>query len=114
MKIKDFKEVHKSEWPHNNNKALKKVYLNGQFLVQEFHEEHVIRLTINQTSRKGNNRKDGITWDQLQEIKSKVGYADKCAVEVYPEDANVVNVSNMRHLFILPMRPDFAWTKIQY
>lgn len=32
-------------------------------------------------------------------------------VEVYPEQSNLVNVANMRHLFILPVRPEFAWSK---
>jgi hypothetical protein len=61
--------------------------------------------------RKGSKWVDGITWDQLQEIKRGVGLGDKLAVEVYPEDKNIVNVANMRHLFVLPERPLFAWAR---
>lgn len=45
---------------------------------------------------------DGITWDDLQWIKRAAGYGDREAVEVYPLDDDVVNVANMRHLWILP------------
>lgn len=39
------------------------------------------------------------------------GLADSWAVEVFPADADVVNVANMRHLWILPDAPAFAWRK---
>ncbi|WP_441316779.1 DUF7694 domain-containing protein [Halomonas sp. hl-4] len=32
-------------------------------------------------------------------------------MEVYPDDANIVNVSNMRHLWVLPEQPAFMWRK---
>ena len=108
MKIKPFSEVPRHEWPREN-KNLFKVFLSSQFLVQEYREDGVIRLSICQTKRKGSKWADGITWDQLQEIKNAVGYHDKCAVEVFPERSKVVNVANMRHLFVLPERPDFTW-----
>lgn len=55
---------------------------------------------------------DGISWDELMRIKSEVGYKDSWAVEVYPSDSHVINVANMRHLFLLKEKPDFAWEKI--
>lgn len=106
-----FDEVPSKDWPTMNNEKLKRVFVNKIFMVQEYHEDNHIRLTVNSIKRRGNNWKDGITWEQLQEIKSAVGYGNKCALEVYPEDNNIVNVSNMRHLFILPERPTFAWIK---
>jgi hypothetical protein len=44
-------------------------------------------------------------------IKNAVGYQDRDAVEVYPSQTDVVNVSNMRHLWILPEKLDFAWRR---
>lgn len=105
------KEIPRKDWPNRKNKNLKKVFISKFFMVQEYHEKNHIRLTVNNVKRRGNNWKDGITWDQLQEIKSAVGYGNKCALEVYPENDNFVNVANMRHLFILPERPAFAWYK---
>ena len=89
------------------------VWANAYFLVQEFKEDGgVIRLTVNTTSIGGSGRwKDGISWDALQEIKSAVGYGDRDAVEIYPRDADVVNVANMRHLWITPEPISFAWRK---
>lgn len=111
--VNKFKEVPNRDWPNRNNKNLKRVFVSKLFMVQEYHEKNQIRLTVNLIKRRGNNWKDGITWDQLQQIKSEVGYGNKCAVEVYPEDNNVVNVANMRHLFVLLERPVFAWNKEQ-
>lgn len=50
---------------------------------------------------------DGVSWDTLQAIKSDLGFADAWAVEVYPPDDAVVNLTNMRHLWIMPS--DYAW-----
>lgn len=111
-KLKPFKTVPQSEWPNNRRDNLTNVYLSGEFLVQQYSEDNsVIRLSICKTKRQGTRWADGITWDELQQIKSLIGFANSCAVEVYPENRNVVNVANMRHLFVLPERPAFAWKK---
>lgn len=69
------------------------------------------RITVNRTTfaPKGNRWADGITWDDLQQIKADVGRGDRWALEVYPPDVHVVNVANMRHLFVVAERPWFAW-----
>ena len=91
--------------------APKEVYKSSEFLVQIFNlDNKPTRLTVNKVKRKGNGWADGITWDQLMQIKRLLGYADMCAVEIYPPDRDIVNVANMRHLWIVDM-PDFAWKK---
>lgn len=55
--------------------------------------------------------KQGITWDDLQQLKAEAGYGDRQAVEIYPADEDVVNVANMRHLWVLPESLPFAWKK---
>lgn len=52
---------------------------------------------------------DGISWDDLQRLKSEAGFGHVCAVEVYPPDARVVNVAPMRHLFLLDEVPPYVW-----
>lgn len=69
------------------------------------------RLSVNRTEwdeRQGRFR-DDISWDDLQRLKEEAGYGAHCAVEVYPPDAAVVNVANMRHLFLLDSPPPFMW-----
>lgn len=81
------------------------------FVAQVFREKNgVLRISVNRTELENGGRwKDGITWDELQEIKNQVGYAHKMAVELFPEAAGVVNVANMRHLWVLPEPLPFAW-----
>lgn len=54
---------------------------------------------------------DGLTWDDLQRLKAEAGFGDRWAVEVYPPDASVVNVANLRHLWLLTTAPTFAWKR---
>lgn len=54
---------------------------------------------------------DGLTWDELQRAKGECGFADYWAVEVYPKDGALVNVANMRHLWLLKDAPPMAWTE---
>lgn len=78
-------------------------------VVQQNKSGH-LRITVNRTllDDKG-GWKQGISWDELQHIKNAIGYADRTAVEVYPPASRVVNVANMRHLFLLPEHPAYAW-----
>lgn len=55
--------------------------------------------------------RDGITWDDLQRVKRDCGFGDVWAVEVYPDDSELVNVANMRHLWLMAEAPAFAWRK---
>lgn len=69
------------------------------------------RLSIHRTTIKNGRWSDGILWDDMQRLKSECGRGDKCGVEVYPADEDLVNVANVRHVFILPEAPAFAWKK---
>lgn len=83
-----------------------------EFVVQAFRVPgDVIRLSVNRTHVDPSTMRwvDGITWDDLQRLKSEAGYGDREAVEVYPPDANVVDVANIRHLWVLPERLPFSW-----
>lgn len=106
--------VPQSSWPASQFDPKRfAVFLSTDYLVQAFNEDDgVIRLSINK-AKMGINRRwvDGVSWDELQEIKNQCGYADFDAVEVYPRENDVVNVANMRHLWILPEKLSFAWRK---
>lgn len=86
---------------------------NKSFLVQIFKEEHATRLSINKTelNKDGSAWSDGITWDEIQRIKANLGYGDSCAIEIYPPEKDLVNVANIRHIFIVDKAPEFMWKK---
>lgn len=99
MKVQSIPE---NQWPYmGGGKAPVRVFLSEKFLIQEFLEnDGVVRITVNHKKRRGNNWMDGITWDELQDVKASIGYADSYAIEVYPKDKDIVNVANMRHLWV--------------
>ena len=102
-------EVPRELWPgisYNRTRAFR----SNKFLVQEFEEKNAIRLSVNRVVMGSGGRwEENITWDDLQDIKREVGHGDKFAIEIYPEDGNIVNVANMRHLWILDKRLDMGW-----
>lgn len=103
--------IPKEEWPVVIS-GLWQVWRSRSFLVQLYASAYggVIRMSVNRTSlTKGGHWPDQITWEQLQKLKRECGYADFDAVEVYPSDRDVVNVTNMRHLWILEQPLAFAW-----
>lgn len=103
-----FKEIPQAQWP-SFPPGLCRVFKSDEFLVQEYKSESgQLRLSVNAIKRTVKGWKDGITWEQLQHIKRMIGYANRCAIEVFPPDKDLVNVANMRHLWIVDM-PDFAW-----
>ena len=112
--MKKFKNIPQNQW-RNIPKGLFEVWTNKDFLVQINKEASGIRITINKLIYKVIKGEpiwdDGISWDQIQEIKSLVGYGDKWAVECFPPDQEVVNVANMRHIWILNNPPEYGWHK---
>jgi len=71
----------------------------------------VVRLSVCRTSLNGERWQDGISWDDLQRLKRECGYGNADAIEVFPADADVVNVANMRHLWIMAEPIECAWRK---
>ena len=53
--------------------------------------------------------KDGISWDDLQRLKTEAGFGGRWAVECFPPTSEVVNVSNMRHLWLIETPTAFGW-----
>ncbi len=84
---------------------------NNEFLAQLFDENGHLRLSVCRTKLTPNRQRwaEGITWDELQAVKSAVGFADRWAVEVFPPDVEVVDVANMRHLWLLDDPPAYGW-----
>ena len=107
-------EIPRAQWPANAPPTIMRVFRSRDYLVQEYREPNplvISRLSICRTSISGNRWKDGITWDELQRIKNECGYGNTDAIEIYPADNDVVNVANMRHLWVLDAPIPFAWRK---
>jgi hypothetical protein len=71
------------------------VWSNQDFYAAAFQEDHAIRLDIVR-----HDCKDGVTWDELREVKKNCGFGDYDAVEFYPHEKDVINTGNVRHLYI--------------
>ena len=107
-------EIPQNQWPSDPDPTRAKVWRSNKFLAQLFLEVCVDRLSICRTEL--NNQggwKDGISWEELQLIKSQCGFGHLDAVEIYPPDADVVNVANMRHLWLLSIALPFGWHSVE-
>jgi len=84
---------------------------NKDWLIQQFEDNGHTRLTICRAQRAPNGQRwaDGITWDELMWLKAEAGHAESWCVEVYPPDREVVDVANMRHLWVLAEPPGYGW-----
>jgi len=88
------------------------IYRSRYYLVQMFAEAdpNIIRLSICRSKIGQDGRwLDGLSWDELQSIKSAVGYGDFQAFEVYPADSKVIDVANMRHLWVMQQPIPLGW-----
>lgn len=104
-------EVPRSDWPLQIPPGLMRAWRSRDFLVQLYRspEPAIWRLSVNRTSISGERWRDGISWDELQRLKAEAGFSHTWAVEVYPSAESVVNVGNLRHLWLLPEPPPYAW-----
>lgn len=105
-------QIPRDQWPHDEVGSIIEVWISRTFLVQVHGETSgVLRCSINRTTLDGSGAwEQNITWDELMEIKRQIGRGESYAVEVLPEDRNIVNVANLRHIWILP-RPVCGWRR---
>lgn len=87
------------------------VWEDGTFCASAFLDQNTIRLDIHRK-----DMKDGLGWDELQNIKTKCGFGEFDAVEFYPRNCDVLNTGNIRHLYLfstlLPqIRRGYTWKK---
>jgi len=89
------------------------VYRSSRFLAQVFaRRDGARRISVMRTMiDESGNWLQGISWDDLMAVKSGCGFANCWAVECFPAETEVVNVANLRHLFVLPEAPAFAWRR---
>ena len=103
-------QLPRESWPGFRPPDLIEVWRSRHFLVQIYREPNGFeRMSVNETKHDGIRWADGITWDELMRLKRECGRGQRDALEVYPADKDIVNVANMRHLFLPPEPVSFAW-----
>lgn len=101
------------QWPtHFSGDKPIEIWRSKEFLLQVYVGNGIERLSVNRCRLgRGGNWSEDISWDDLQRLKRECGRGDFDAVEIYPRDADLVNVANMRHLWVMSMPVPFAWRK---
>jgi hypothetical protein len=106
-------EVDRELWPAlvSKDRVPVRVLRSRDFLMQVYDErDFFIILSVCRTDLQSDGQwRQDITWEELQDLKKQAGYGERCAVEVYPNDSDVVNVANLRHLFVLPKGTHLGW-----
>jgi hypothetical protein len=98
-------QVPRDKWPETGRvDSMIEAWLSSRFLVQVFDEGGgIFRVSVNRTSMDQFGKwEENLTWDELMSVKRQIGRGESYAVEVLPEDSQIVNVANMRHFWILP------------
>lgn len=104
------------QWPNMSARKGKppfEIWRSRDFLAQVYAcPNGMERLSVCRTEiGAGGNWRDNVSWDELQRLKRECGRGDRDAMEAYPADDDIVNVANMRHLFVMPegTRVGFFW-----
>lgn len=103
--IEDYKT--KINTPNN----LIKAYVSKKYFVQLYQEKNKpLRISIIKNKVNADLKwEDGLTWDEIQNIKNEIGFENNDCVEIYPAQQNVVNVANMRHIWVMNDPLPFSW-----
>lgn len=93
---------------------LDSVWRNKKYTVMVWNVPAGKKITISRNTWDSHScrYKDGITWDEIMEIKRGVGFGDQNAIEFYPPDDEIINIANVRHIWILPKSDTDAMLKL--
>jgi hypothetical protein len=90
------------------------LWRSRDFIVFLFNDKGFVRISAVRSSINDNGDwSDDITWDELFMLKCSVGFEHSDCVEVFPAVADYVNVSNMRHLWVMNDPIAFKWSESQ-
>lgn len=101
-------EIPRNQWPMNQTKQTH-VWHSRKFLVQMFDETpfqgiDTRRISVSRVTLLESGRwEEGISWEDLMRVKR----------EIFPRDADIVNVANMRHLWLLAVPLNLGWFRSQ-
>ena len=105
-------ELEISEEKQAQQPTLMRALRSRYFLVQVFEDGDVIRMSVNKTDvNPDGSWKENVSWEDLQQLKRQAGFGNHYAIEVYPRDIDIVNVANMRHIWVLEKPLKIGWSK---
>jgi hypothetical protein len=99
-------------WPPAKTRPIA-IFRSCSFLAQVYapvNGGQRISVCRTQINRDGNWKAD-ISWEELMAVKSECGFSACWAVEIFPPNSEVVNVANLRHLWVTEA-PPFAWRNV--
>lgn len=95
----ELKLVDSGDLPEGEHAGLIELWRSSTFLVQVHeHNEAVLRVSTATVDKQ--KIPDRLPWPVLQRLKREIGRGDWEAVEIFPADADQVNVDDMRHLWV--------------
>lgn len=108
--------VPEAEWPRREGKERPIALWRSRHYLAAVYEEKWIgdteirRLSVNRVTLGRDGRwEQFIPWDDLQLCKHETGHGDWYGIEIYPRDRDLVNVANMRHLWLLSEPLAIGW-----
>jgi hypothetical protein len=107
-------EIRRDLWPMSQTKQTH-VWHSRKFLVQMFDEEpfqgiDTRRISVCRVTLKNDGAwEEGLSWEELMQIKREIGFEDWYGLEIFPRDVDIVNVANMRHLWLLALPLSIGW-----
>lgn len=92
------------------------VWASKHFRLRIVRHEDIERITVHRMTAdpKAGTWEGNISWDELQELKHQCGRGHMNAFEWFPEDGNLINNGNYRHLWLAEKGqklPDFLFEK---
>lgn len=111
-------EIPRTRWPAHyltDPKAPTHCWESREFLAQMYDVEpfdgvDTRRLSVCRVTLKEDGRwEENLSWDELMRVKREIGYGHWYAVEIYPRDIDIVNVANMRHLWMFARPLALGW-----
>lgn len=110
--------IPRDRWPtayRNSAEAPTKAWESRKCLAQLYdigarEGRTAMRLSVCRVTLQDNGHwEQNLTWEELMTVKRECGFADWYAVEIYPRDRDIVNVANLRHLWLLATPLLIGW-----
>lgn len=105
--------IHDAEQHYSGNTSCcLEVWRSSRFLAVVYRDNRSggTRISVNRTTIKLNGDwEEDITWSELMQVKREIGRGEQHAVEIYPADSCIVDVANMRHLWLLDEPHPYTW-----
>lgn len=82
---------------------LREVWRSKKFTVMVWNVPAGTKISVQRNEWNPTTRRyaDGITWDEIMEIKRDIGLGESTGIEFFPADSEVINIANVRHIWFI-------------